>query len=717
MRPRFLKHGGLETSRFPERAEKMSQSPNNISISNQILHLVALSAIAISWPVLSFLSEHADYFFIRQLEANDVICLLVLLLAAVPLATGGLLVLVHSVSKSANRFLYGFIIFVLFTVLFVSLARQSLLVSGAGELATALVIATISVILYYRFKSARMLVGLLVISVFVVPLRFILHPNIERAVFRNDFEFVNSEARDQKLGTPDVVLVLFDELPLHTVLRDDGSIDKRRFPNFAELAEQSYFFLNASTTSSRVSTAIASLLSGLYPQEGVPKELSAASYPKSVFSSLSSTHILNAFGEGSELCPVALCATSRTRPSFRERMQWMLRDVTRIAWWVFSPSSMRSKLPDVVISWGQYLTVNLVDQNEVSKSEKSPSTMKQERRLINSFKESVKRGSYPQLYFLSLKSPSAPYRLLPDGVTYETDARDKQVADEDFRWALDDTWNVVQQYQRHLMQFGYIDTLWKELRDHLHSQARFEEALVIVTAARGMSFQAGESARRVSSKNYAEIIAVPLFIKLPYQNRQRRSARNVELVDIFPTILKVLELPDVSGINGQVIFHRDSKRKKKTFFKWDGRALEKTIYGPDVDLQELMKLKTLSISNFDSLDGHLQMGPRQDLVNMPLSEVRGELVKPITTWIVNEESFQTVDLKSNFIPVRVRGRIQAKGYSGVRIPLLIAVNNVVRTTTWSDVVYNEQAEFSGIVSRQFFIYGANKIEAFAVVLE
>ena len=46
---------------------------------------------------------------------------------------------------------------------------------------------------------------------------------------------------------PPVVVVAFDEFPTDDLLRSDGAIDVRRFPNFARLASISTWFPNAFT--------------------------------------------------------------------------------------------------------------------------------------------------------------------------------------------------------------------------------------------------------------------------------------------------------------------------------------------------------------------------------------------------------------------------------------------------------------------------------------
>src|SRR4030095_7048444 len=69
----------------------------------------------------------------------------------------------------------------------------------------------------------------------------------------------------------------------------------------------------------------------------------------------------------------------------------------------------------------------------------------------------------------------------------------------------------------------------------------YDKALIIVTGDHGVSFRPGRPFKGVDRDNLAEIMAVPLFVKLPGQQDPVVSDRNVQSIDIVPTIADILK--------------------------------------------------------------------------------------------------------------------------------------------------------------------------------
>jgi len=62
-----------------------------------------------------------------------------------------------------------------------------------------------------------------------------------------------------------VVVVIFDELPLSSLLDAEGQIDGHRFPSFAKLAGRSSWFRNATGVAGFTQQAVPAILTGRYP--------------------------------------------------------------------------------------------------------------------------------------------------------------------------------------------------------------------------------------------------------------------------------------------------------------------------------------------------------------------------------------------------------------------------------------------------------------------
>jgi hypothetical protein len=106
------------------------------------------------------------------------------------------------------------------------------------------------------------------------------------------------------VGNPvPVVMLVFDELPLASVVDEDGTVDAELFPNLAGLAAQSTWFRNATTVSSSTWHAMPALVTGKLPDtEAGPV---AADHPDSLFTLLGDDP--NVVESVTRLCPTDVC--------------------------------------------------------------------------------------------------------------------------------------------------------------------------------------------------------------------------------------------------------------------------------------------------------------------------------------------------------------------------------------------------------------------------
>ena len=107
-----------------------------------------------------------------------------------------------------------------------------------------------------------------------------------------------------------MVVVVFDALPLSSLLNESGRIDAGRHPHFAALADESHWFRNATTVAEETTFALPAILTGVYPRwKLLPL---ARNYPQSLFTLLAGSHELHVVEPVTQLCPVALCAAPAT---------------------------------------------------------------------------------------------------------------------------------------------------------------------------------------------------------------------------------------------------------------------------------------------------------------------------------------------------------------------------------------------------------------------
>jgi len=108
---------------------------------------------------------------------------------------------------------------------------------------------------------------------------------------------------------------------------------------------------------------------------------------------------------------------------------------------------------------------------------------------------------------------------------------------------------LVSQYDG---EIRYLDHCLGLLFEKLKTLNIYENTLIIITSDHGEAF--GEHALLFHDRVlYEEVLRVPLIIKYPYSSRRGVIEKQVSLVDLFPTILSLLNYPIPPGIDGEPI--------------------------------------------------------------------------------------------------------------------------------------------------------------------
>ena len=197
-----------------------------------------------------------------------------------------------------------------------------------------------------RFKGFRTFLLVLSPAAVVVPLVFLLGgPLRSSGAGQLDGQAAGVTAR----ATP-VVIVVFDELSLVSLLDDSGKLNAARYPNFAALAGDGVWFRNATAVSDYTVWALPSIVTGRYPASRstpTPRD-----HPHTVFSLAGRSHRLEVSEAVTRLCPRQLCRD--TGPPRFDRESAMAADVVVVAGHVFLPPSVRAALPDLTQNWAGF---------------------------------------------------------------------------------------------------------------------------------------------------------------------------------------------------------------------------------------------------------------------------------------------------------------------------------------------------------------------------
>ena len=68
-------------------------------------------------------------------------------------------------------------------------------------------------------------------------------------------------------------------------------------------------------------------------------------------------------------------------------------------------------------------------------------------------------------------------------------------------------------------RWQFLDRLIGRLVEHLKQVGLYDDTLIVITADHGVSFRAGDLRREVTPTNHADILSIPLVIKVPHQRR------------------------------------------------------------------------------------------------------------------------------------------------------------------------------------------------------
>lgn len=111
-----------------------------------------------------------------------------------------------------------------------------------------------------------------------------------------------------QLGTQQdisVVMIVLDEAPLSPILRTDGTINRKRFPGFAALADISTWYRNMVGTSQRTTEAVPSILTGQWPS--LKKYPILRDHPNNLFTYMQGRKELDVYQSITKLCPKGIC--------------------------------------------------------------------------------------------------------------------------------------------------------------------------------------------------------------------------------------------------------------------------------------------------------------------------------------------------------------------------------------------------------------------------
>lgn len=542
----------------------------------EVVHLFTLCGFVFAQPILDRLQHNSGYIVQEQLTGVDVAVIAVVILIGPPLVLCAVELLARLAGTRCRRGVHLGIVCLLLTLLivgplnaaFASWRKQGWPVGILALLAATGTAAWLTRV-YARRNWMFSLLSLAACGLLVFPWRFFTSSQISAVYFPPPAAIPVGPA-----GRPvPIVVVVFDGLCGMTLLDADHEVDAVRYPNFARLSQQSTWYRNATTVHYRTDNAVPAILTGRIPPGD--REPVLAEYPLNLFTLLQGTGKYEqvVFEPYTRLCPPELRGV-REQTS-QDRITGTLWTVTAVYLDTTIPHDVWLNRPEIPVEWFRMARPKSeLRQSRTGLINYGWDSLRHDQ--VDHFLDCLSPAAESTLYFLHVALPHYPWIYLPGG---RRCAVDSSVLDSPLGchgilredWGPDELATQLG-WQRYLLQTQHADHELGRVLDRLEATGLLNRGLLVVVADHGEAFVPGRSRREPTRETLPAIAPVPLFIKQPHQTAAERTDRNVETIDILPTIADILELELPGPVDGvSLLDNRETARPLKTMVLPGGR--------------------------------------------------------------------------------------------------------------------------------------------------
>ena len=519
------------------------------------LHIFTLCAFAIAQPLYDLLGKNAEFFPVRNHGTGDILLLVLTLSILIPAGLTLLLNLIRLLSRKAFVLVHFISLVILASLILFPIFKNAanlypIIISGL-----ILLLSSFLSFSYLTKDNTRLFLTFLSPSALIFPVAFIFFTPVN-SLFHTDK--TNDVEPVEIISKKNVVFLIFDELPITTLMTDSNNIDKKLFPGFYELAKHSTFYPNTSTVADFTVHAVPAILTGKYPSIRAEDASTKTSFnewaklpsfqhhPENLFTALRHNYKLNVMETVTSLCPKDTCPHTYNRTvNINQRLNDLAQDLSIVYLHTFLPKRLSDQLPRIDMNWSEFVINKFDDIKDLINDD--------DNMAFELFTNSIQPADKPQLFFHHTTLPHGPWKFLPSG---------KQYISPNYTFALtpDQRWkeNTIpyEAFQRHILQTMYADSLLKKTISRLRQSNLFDDSIIIVTADHGANFHLNDSFRKINSNNYSNILDVPLFIKTPGQQQAIVDEAHILTIDILPTLLSALDTTTPWHMDGLPIKQR-----------------------------------------------------------------------------------------------------------------------------------------------------------------
>lgn len=663
--------------------------------------ILGLMTAGVAAPVLDLYGKNPGVFVANRSTPEQIVMFGLLVTFTLPLVAVIILTITARVGTRSADVAYYVLVGLSAAATGLVISRQVVPENTVGAVSLAVAVTVVVLLLCRRIEPGLLFFSLLGPAVLVM---FLAISPTSRLLA----EPVTPPVAPNQVGLPaSIVFIQLDELPIASLMDEDGAINAALFPNFARLADSGNWYRNALSNSIATTQSVPAILSGRLGEADASSSL--IDHPNNLFTLLGEGYEMHVVEWLTDLCPEELCKDYAGRGP--ARFGSLLQDVGVVYGHLSLPESARENLPSIDGSWKGFLgqaesrEAAPVDVGDlpVPKAGVRSKWIDWIERII----DGVEEDAPPTLHFAHLQAPHIPWRINPSGSHYQRPEQYDEVdgIEGGGKWVTRPDLPRLG-FQRHLYQLGFLDQRLGALFARMAETGNWDDSLIVVVADHGASFVPGEHRRWPMEGNLSDLYRIPLFIKLPGQVEGHTYDEPAFAIDILPTIVDALDI--------------------STDWEFDGRSLL-TLEGTDrphepiiyccsrepasTDLSELfdqMRRNHEWVPNQENWLGVAGSGPYADFVGRPVAELAPQPSNELHWSLTQAEELSAVSRQSGFVPTFISGRLELP--AGVEEDdLLLVVNGTVAGTGFVIRDSATSGEIRGLLAEELVIDGPNEV--------
>ena len=376
----------------------------------RLLELFTLCGFVVAQPVFSIFGAAPEEFVFRRIDRLGVLLFTLVVVLVPPLLLWCLGSLAAWAGRSIGMVAHDILMGALWMMLGVEVLQRldvlpvlPILIGSVAVAATAIVlsITSRSFMQWMTFASPAPLVFALIF--------LLLSPVADQVRLSDSLPGMSVTVRNPA----PVVVVVFDEFPMASLVDADGQLDSDLYPNLAALQRESNTYLNATSNAWATTFSVPSLLTGRLPHgDRLPV---AATQPKNLFTLLGKSHELRVH-ELLSMCPTSLCPRKDSGRLIPRGFGDLMLNATFTFQDSVDPRADAQSRNGA--AFGEAIDA-MVDASGGSRVQGGRDQLLLPARF-SEFLDDLARpaGNRPPFAFLHLLVPHAPWVLLPDGRSY-----------------------------------------------------------------------------------------------------------------------------------------------------------------------------------------------------------------------------------------------------------------------------------------------------------